>query len=352
MHQLPAELAAGLAAASVGQREAALGRATTALITRYQADRPATEAEPIVGSALLATAYLLYRMPATYAAVRAAVAEIPDELTAPASQLDLGGGTGAALWAASDRWPDLGAQRVLDNAPEALRAGRALVQNSSVPSLRQAQWISWAARSVQPDLQQPHPRQSVPQQHDPQQAGPEAADLVTVSYVLSELDEADQKALIDTAARAARQLVVVVEPGTRAGYRRMLAAREQLLAAGWSLVAPCPHEFGCPMTGDDWCHVAARVNRSAAHRRVKQAEKSYEDEKFSYLVVSRTPVGRAANRVLRHPRVGKGRVDLRLCTTPPGITGVVVTKRNAEDYRAARRTDWGDSWPPGPAAPR
>ena len=329
MHELPAELAAGLAAAAIGQREAALGQATAALISRYQADRPATEGAPILGSALQATAYLLYRMPATYAAVRTALAAVPDDLGAPLSQLDLGGGTGAALWAASDRWPELVEQRVLDNAAEALRAGRALVQGASTPSLFQARWTRWSVGS--------------------EPAAAERADLVTVSYVLSELEEVDRRRLIETAAGAAGQLMVVVEPGTRSGYRRILDTREQLLEAGWSVVAPCPHELGCPMTGDDWCHFAARVNRSAAHRRLKQAEKSYEDEKFSYLVVSRTPVDRAANRVLRHPRIGKGRVDLRLCAATPGIDTAIVTKRNAELFRAARRTEWGDDWPPAEA---
>ncbi len=342
MFELPVELSTGLAAAAHGRREADLGAATTALIERYQADRPATVAAPILGSALATTAYLLYRMPATYAAVRAALDQIPDAssggTTEPRSQLDLGGGTGAALWAAADRWPGLREQTVLDNAAEALAAGRRLASASSSPALRAADWRRWSADS---DL-----------------AG-SSADLVTVSYVLSELTEPERAALITTAARAATRLLVVVEPGTRSGYRRILAARDQLLADGWSILAPCPHAHGCPMVsaqppgeagaaGEDWCHFASRVNRSALHRRLKGAEKSYEDEKFSYLVVSRTPLEPASNRILRHPRQAKGRVELTLCSTPPQLRREVVTKRDAEAYRAARRAEWGDPWPPPP----
>ena len=336
MYDLPAELSAGLATAALGQREAALGRATTGLIERYQADRPATAGAPIIGSALQASAYLLYRMPATYAAVRSALGQLPDVVAAPMSQLDLGGGTGAALWAAADRWPDIAQQTVLDNAAEALRAGEALAAGSTRPSLRQARWERWSAGS-----------------EDPSEGLP-PADLVTISYVLSELDPPTRSAVLAAAARAARQVLVIVEPGTRSGYRRILSARDELLGEQWTLLAPCPHEHGCPMTGDDWCHFSARVNRSAVHRRLKQAELGYEDEKFSYLAFARaeSPAGAPAGRVLRHPRVGKGRISLTLCTTPPGIRTEVVS-RSAELYRAARRTEWGDGWPrvPDSAAP-
>ncbi len=334
MYDLPAELTAGLATAALGQREAALGRATTGLIERYQADRPASATAPIIGSALQASAYLLYRMPATYAAVRSALGQLPDDVAAPTSQLDFGGGTGAALWAAADRWPDIVQQTVLDNAAEALRAGQLLASGSTRPSLRQSRWERWSAGSEQTT-------------GGLSGDGLPAADLVTVSYLLSELDPPTRAAVLAAAARAARRLLVILEPGTRSGYRRILSAREALLADGWTLLAPCPHQHGCPMTGDDWCHFSARVNRSAVHRRLKQAELGYEDEKFSYLAFAReasladSPDG----RVLRHPRVGKGRISLTLCSTPPAIRTEVVG-RSAELYRAARRTEWGDGWPP------
>ena len=127
----------------------------------------------------------------------------------------------------------------------------------------------------------------------------------------------------------------------------MLAARDGLLAAGLTVVAPCPHDAACPVAGTDWCHFAARVNRTSRHRRLKSAELGHEDEKFSYVVAVRsTTPAHAANRVIRHPLQRKGLVTLRLCTAEGGTAERPVPRSRREDYRAARDTAWGDAWPP------
>ena len=90
-----------------------------------------------------------------------------------------------------------------------------------------------------------------------------------------------------------------------------------------------PAPGGCPLAAGDWCHFGARVNRSALHRRVKEADLGYEDEKFSYVAAGggRSPTGIA--RVLRRPAQRKGLVSLRLCR-PDGTAGDrIVTKRAA-----------------------
>lgn len=114
-------------------------------------------------------------------------------------------------------------------------------------------------------------------------------DLVTVSYVLGELTAAARESLVTAAAEAAGGAVVVVEPGTPEGYARVIDARDRLIAAGLHVLAPCPHDGRCPVTGDDWCHFAARVQRTALHRQVKGAVLPYEDEKFSYVAAARFP---------------------------------------------------------------
>jgi ribosomal protein RSM22 (predicted rRNA methylase) len=177
----------------------------------------------------------------------------------------------------------------------------------------------------------------------------EEADLVTVSYVLNELTAADRTALVDTAARAARA-VVIVEPGTPDGYARVVEARDRLVAAGFHVAAPCPHSAACPIApGTDWCHFSARVSRSSLHRQVKGGSLAYEDEKFSYVAAARFPVAPAASRVVRRPQIRKGQVLLDLCESEPSLRRATVTKRHGPLYRAARDADWGDAWPP--AAP-
>jgi len=137
---------------------------------------------------------------------------------------------------------------------------------------------------------------------------------------------------------------VVVEPGTPAGYRRVLAARAQLLAAGATLAAPCPHERACPWAGtDEWCHFAVRLPRSAAHRRAKSAELAYEDEKFAYVAVVRDGAEPTSARVLRHPQARPGHVLLQLCRTD-GIHPETVSKRDRDRYRRARKVSWGESF--------
>ncbi|HKX33439.1 MAG TPA: small ribosomal subunit Rsm22 family protein, partial [Blastocatellia bacterium] len=99
----------------------------------------------------------------------------------------------------------------------------------------------------------------------------------------------------------------------------------------------------CPMPADDWCHFSRRVERSSLHRRLKGAELGYEDEKFSYVAVTREPLPPAAARVLRHPLRHPGVVKLRLCAAD-GLTALTVSRKGKEAWRQARKIDWGDAW--------
>ncbi len=311
----------------IAPRQAA--RAVDRLIANYRGRTP-TDA-PVLRDEADVTAYAAYRMPATFEAVRAALAAFRARAGqwSPASHVDVGGGTGAASWAVADAWPAVGAGHtttVLDWAQPALDLGRALSRAASHPALRDSRWQRQAigAGLVLPP-----------------------ADLVTVSYVLGELSDADRESVIGQAAGTARA-VVVVEPGTPAGYARVMAARDLLIAAGLTVLAPCPHDGACPVTGTDWCHFAARVSRSALHRQVKGGSLPYEDEKFGYVAAMRTDAGPAAvrDRVVRHPQIRKGQVLLDLCTREEGLRRVTVSKRHGELYRAARDAEWGDRWPP------
>jgi ribosomal protein RSM22 (predicted rRNA methylase) len=284
------------------------------LIADYRSGRPADE--PLLRTMVDATAYAAYRMPATHAAVAAALHQIR-HVVDPRSLLDVGGGSGAATWAALDTFPQIQQSTVLDQVPEALRLGERM--------LPRARWQQW-------HLGEPL----------------STVDLVLVSYVLGELTGDAQHELVDQAGAAAGQAVVIVEPGTPPGYRRILDARDRLIAAGWTVAAPCPHQLACGMTGRDWCHFSARVNRSALHRKVKQAELGYEDEKFSYVAVTRDP-GSAAGRVVRHPAFRKGLVTLQVCNPDTTVGPTLVSKREGERYKQARHTEWGDGWAiPGP----
>ncbi|MBA0050087.1 rRNA methyltransferase [Streptomyces sp. AJS327] len=309
-------------------------RRVTAAVDRLMACyRGGAFHEPVLGDRGDVIAYAAYRMPATFAAASAAFGALARRTGtwSPGSHLDLGGGTGAAVWAAAATWGDGPRQtRVVDQAREALALGGELAARGTARAVRDT---DWRRRSLLGAV-----------------ARPWTAELVTACYVLGELTEEDRAAVVRGAAEAAGEAVVLIEPGTPDGFERIRAAREQLVAAGLRVLAPCPHSVACPIApGADWCHFAARVSRSALHRRVKGGTLPYEDEKFSYVAAVRAGGTPAPARVVRRPRVRKGQVLLDLCTAEGVLDSTAVTKRQGADYRAARNIGWGDSWPPGPA---
>ncbi|GAA3850956.1 small ribosomal subunit Rsm22 family protein [Streptomyces lacrimifluminis] len=298
-------------------------QAVERLIANYRGRTP-TDA-PVLRDRSDVAAYAAYRMPATFEAVCSALDAFAGAAPGwvPGSHVDVGGGTGAATWAVNAVWEGVRPVTVLDWAEPALALGREIA--AANPELKGVEWQRsriGAALKI------------------------ESADLVTISYVLGELTDADRTSVVDAAAGAA-QAVVVIEPGTPDGYLRVIEVRERLLSAGFHIAAPCPHSAACPIVpGEDWCHFSARVSRSSLHRRVKGGSLPYEDEKFSYVAATRFPVTPAPARVVRKPQIRKGQVLLDLCETVPSLRRETVTKRHGVLYRAARDADWGDVWPP------
>ncbi|MFF4529791.1 small ribosomal subunit Rsm22 family protein [Streptomyces sp. NPDC001407] len=329
-HPLPVadDLRSALAAVLDGLPPRVAAQAVERLIANYRGRTPTHT--PVLRDRSDVVAYAAYRMPATFEAVRSALEAFRDRLPewVPASHVDVGGGTGAASWAVAAAWQGHARRTtVLDWAEPALALGAELVRAAHDEGLRTAEWRRQTIGSAL--------------------AIPDGTDLVTVSYVLGELTEADRRAVTDAAARAARA-VVLIEPGTPDGYLRVIEARDRLIAAGFRAVAPCPHSAACPIEpGTDWCHFSARVSRSSLHRQVKGGSLPYEDEKFSYVAAVRDlDAPPAPARVVRKPQIRKGQVLLDLCTPEDGLTRETVTKRHGGVYKAARDTAWGDDWAP------
>jgi len=329
MAHVPHPLSAALDAVLDGLPADPLRRATASLIEAYRSGSPPRT--QVLRDPTTAAAYAAYRMPATHAAVSHALhsaTELAPDLDVR-TLVDVGGGTGAATWAAAEAFPSLERATVLDGSSEALALG-ARIGRHGLPPVAGA---TWTRLLVGPTTTLP------------------SADLVLVSYLLGELGDPVQAAVVDAAVAAASRLVLVIEPGTPRGYAAVLAARSRLTAAGWHLLAPCPQDGACPVAArpGDWCHFAARLDRSALHRRVKGGRLGHEDEKFSYVLASREPVSPAAARVLRHPVTRKGLVQLEVCDSTGSAGRVVVTRRDPIAYRAAREASWGSPWPaPGP----
>jgi ribosomal protein RSM22 (predicted rRNA methylase) len=158
------------------------------------------------------------------------------------------------------------------------------------------------------------------------------------------LSDADRAKLADLLWSKTTDTLLIVEPGTPAGTERILQAREQLFAQGAQVIAPCPHGRGCPLTPPDWCHFTQRLPRSRAHQQLKAAELPYEDEKFIYVALARTPVAPRPARVLAQPVITKISVTAKLCSDQ-GVVLTTAPRRDKTAYARFKKLDWGDIVP-------
>jgi ribosomal protein RSM22 (predicted rRNA methylase) len=269
-----------------------------------------------------ALAYALARMPATYAAVSAclnALCEVRPDF-APHSLLDAGAGPGTASWAAAEALPSLQHFTLID-ANDALRA-LALDLGRDSHRLHEMDYQHGevlTALTVAPQ-----------------------ADLVVASYMIGEIADGKQAELAEQLWSRTRDTLLVVEPGTPAGYARIIALRARLIALGAHVAAPCPHDGKCPLEAPDWCHFTQRLPRLRAHKQLKGADLPFEDEKFSYVAFTREPLLQRPARVLTQPVVNKVAISLKLCTAS-GISNATVPRRDKTSYQRFKKISWGDA---------
>jgi len=315
---LPSELTQGIDELTRGIAASHLARASTELSSEYRGARKGRPQLDRIHQA----AYLTSRLPATYAVISRVLREVKERISGLGigSMLDLGAGPGTAMWAAAEHFPELARIVLVEDFTEWIAVGKRLAESSILDSIRNAEWRKGSII---------------------QQSFSEAFDLVTISYVLNELSPTDVTALAHDAWNHADKVLLIVEPGTPVGFERIREVRQDLIAKGAHIVAPCPHESQCPMRDENWCHFAERLERSSEHRHAKLAVLGYEDEKYSYVAVARESVRLPAARILRHPRKHSGHVELQLCT-PQGLQRETVSKKRGEEYKKARRAAWGD----------
>lgn len=280
-----------------------LKRAQSVLSASY---KEKNSSESIFSDEAKRLAYLATRFPATYAAVQYVIQNVDRCNTL----LDLGAGPATATLAVLDVFP--GAKSTLvEKSKEAVALGRQLLEGHT-----------WVASDMR-DLKE-FPK----------------ADLCILSYSLGEIKPFGS--FLERLWKADIQTIVILEPGTPAGYQTILEARNLLLEKGAFIVAPCPHAKECPLKGKDWCHFSVRLERTKLHRFLKEGTLGYEDEKFSYLIVSKTPKISKGSRILRHPFKGSGFVRFNLCTEEGLNVEKVVSRKDKEIYRRSRDAEWGD----------
>jgi ribosomal protein RSM22 (predicted rRNA methylase) len=267
-------------------------------------------------------AYMTARLPATFAANQRVMAELRAIMPqfAPASVLDCGAGPGTATWAALAQWSSVADVQQLEALQAFCELAQALNAESGLVALQHAK-IAQANIRTLPSV---------------------TAELVLASYVLAELPE-------DEASHIARELwsrtdhtLIVIEPGTPLGFARVRKVRDALRGQG-HVIAPCTQAEACPISGDDWCHFKVRLSRTREHMHAKAAQVPFEDEAFSYIVVSRHPQALTGARIVAPVNINKVNAELRLCDVS-GLHTEMIASRDKPAYKRAKKARWGDVW--------
>ncbi len=315
---LPIELREAIENTVSGRTPAELKKAVSAISDRYRND--SGKGKKLVAVSSDADVYAVFRFPATFAAAYDSLSYALEFYDGDIKTvIDVGAGSGAATWASYMKLSPSGI-RCLEREPSMRKTGEKLLD--AAPSLKEI--VTYENFDLLKD----------------DISG--KADLVMSSYVLNELE-------IDAAVKSAVKmweategLMLIIEPGTPAGFAVIRRIREEILKLGGNIVAPCPHEGECRIAADDWCHFTCRVQRSKLHKLVKEGDAPYEDEKYAYIAFSRTPAKKASMRVLRHPYITKGQIELQVCTEGEN-KAVTVRKRDGELFKKARKCKQGDS---------
>ena len=261
--------------------------------------------------------YALTRMPATFGAISFALEKglelIDDNIN---SVIDLGSGTGSGILAA-----------------------KSLISNK-IPMFcveKEVEMINFSKKYVSNDLVNYH------QSEIKNLVVKDTYDLVMASYVLNELSDIEKQDALSKIISLTNKYILIVEPGTPENYKQMLIYRDYLLGEGFNIVAPCPHNGKCPITENDWCHFLTRVQRSKLHKLLKDGDAPYEDEKFTFLFMSKLPlVKKVDDRILRHPIVHKGNISIITCNKDCSIKQYLFTKKDKVKYKASKKLSAGD----------
>ena len=177
-------------------------------------------------------------------------------------------------------------------------------------------------------------------------------DLLLVSHVLDELDDAGLAGLLEAARRAQR--VIWVEPGSRLTSRRLSEARAEL-AGELEALAPCTHASSCGMLADGmerhWCHFFARPapevfteGRWAEFGR--EVGVDLRSLPYSFLALARPGAfarSQGSARLLGRPRLQRGKALLDVCNDQ-GVHDLTLLQRTDKRLFKSLESTAGQAW--------
>ena len=265
--------------------------------------------EDLINSSLASKVYAVYRLPATFSAFGDALKHTLENYKESIdSVIDIGAGSGSASLAVHHLLPSVEKFTLLERNKYMMEIGK---------SLHNFEYINYDLSLDNLDIK---------------------ADLVISNYVLNELDRNSRINAINKMWNMTNKLMLIVEPGTPEGFQLIREIRDYLISIGGHIVSPCPHHQICLNT---WCHFSTRVSRSKLHKDLKGGDVPYEDEKYCYVAFSKSEVKTCENRILRHPQINPGFVELEVCTKE-GFKRIKYSKKDKEYFKKARKSEAGD----------
>lgn len=261
---------------------------------------------------LQALAYAMGRMPATHEVCKKVLEEV--KYLNPQTATDVGAGTGAATLALLETF-NIKQINCLELSNQMLNIGKLLTCEHKN--------ICWQPFNILTD--------TIP-----------TADLTICSYMLNEV-EANLKEATQKLFNSFNKVLIVIEAGTPHGFGIINKVRTLAIENNLNIIAPCSSNKPCPINSNDWCAFTTRVNRNNILQQIKQGSLSYEDENYSYLIVTKEKQSNSYARILRHPEILKGHINLKVCENG-NIKQVTITKTMGEKYKLAKKLNSGDKF--------
>ncbi|XP_042909941.1 ribosome assembly protein METTL17, mitochondrial isoform X2 [Parasteatoda tepidariorum] len=267
-------------------------------------------------------AYLAGRAAPNFASTLRVLTELKNRVPSfcPKTFFDFGSGIGSAIWAANSLWGDtIKEYFCVDSSPD-------------MNDLSQS--ILTIEETDQMHIKPVNYRQFLPASENIKY------DLVVSAFSLLELPSMkDRLQAIDTLWRKTKNVLVIVEHGTLAGFSTVLDARDYVLH--------CPHDVSCPLVKKYRDSCGLFVTYQTIFPRQRQV---FNKDFISYVVLKkgrRPPDDNTWPRIVRPVLKKSKHVHCRLCCDDGQLHETIVTKarHGRHAYRAARSSSLGDLLP-------
>jgi ribosomal protein RSM22 (predicted rRNA methylase) len=296
-----------------------LKKAADDISARYR--RVTTAHDFAIQNDIEAAAYLAARFPATSQALMRVLSEI--EGADIQSCLDVGAGTGAGSVMALEHFPMIDTINLIEPNRYLSALGQKILKAAVEAGGQKTIWHDVKAEEMGALALMPH-------------------DLVIASYSLNECSAMAIEKILSLLWGVTKKYLVIIDAGTPHGFDVILKARAFAKNHGAFIKAPCPHMLSCPLVAlGRFCHFAVRLERDKLHKYLKGGARGFEDEKLSYLILSKdAPLTQSQARLIGAPRLGKV-ITAEICDADGTVKNITFAKSHPA-YKKMKHKKWGD----------